>query len=309
MKLQVRSFSAIRTFFSNLNRVQRLYYLSFVYLLFSLAFLPSSWQFNVAGTIALCGLFIEMWPRFVGIWESLLGRVAIISTYIVVANLAVNVASQKLNEIVGIDPSPLFYSTGFVTLLMAPIWLLFVTLVVMLSYMLVVHSLLLLRLAARVTKLNVMASTSKQVYELRTALLKTIVIPVMFVPVVASIETYGYFLVDGSIEITGVRVDEEFVRESEVKKGQGELEAESGGQLITANSGMRLDINKTIASFIFNIDLYAFSQCEKSKEERAMFIGETDILVAKRNENSRSGYDFVVRQCQLNNKVHAMPSD
>ena len=56
--------------------------------------------------------------------------------------------------------------------------------------------------------------------------------------------------------------------------------------------------HRAIAAFVYYIEAFEYSQCEKTDKERAVSIGEYDILAVERDD-SDIGYKFSVRPCKL----------
>lgn len=317
-----------KTWFNQYTSGQKLYMtalLVFVFFLFSEE--GDYFLFKLSGVIALFAMAVDIWPGFIRVWNTFLGRIIILVTYAVVANIAIAASYQKLNEVVGIDPSPLFYSIGFVTLLMAPIFILTITLLVMLGVWTWQQSVLLINLLLALFRLKSLKLNSKIKHPTRTALLKLFLIVPMFGAVISGYEIYGdnLHIAGVSVGVTctdsdGNKVDcpedgpNSFSEVAEVvgkelKKGfnpenpEDVVQLENNIKSLEQNKvnkelpGDRFNMSTLVGGFVYEMELYSNIQCIMAPEEKAMFIGEYDIFVAKRNKHSPSGYDFYVRNC------------
>ena len=60
-------------------------------------------------------------------------------------------------------------------------------------------------------------------------------------------------------------------------------------------------LDNLIASFVYNYETFSYSHCQKEANERVVYISDDDILVAKKDENTSSGYSFTTRTCVVEN--------
>lgn len=297
---------------------QKLYFFAFFILLFEFIFGSEPTDYSVAGAVALAALSIEVWPKFVKLWESIIGRVIVISIYIVVGNFAVAAAGHHLNSIVGIDPGNLFYATGFVSILMAPIWIITITLIGMLIYVVVRYLWFLLTLVPWLIGLYEKSSYGVEKLPKTTRVVKIIMLPVMFISLVSVLELYN----DTDAFITGVKEGWEMEKSSseqaaseevgedgldnapatpEIEK-KDEITLEDGEFTINGKPvegwqrGHKMD--KLIASFVYYLEGFQYSHCEKTEQERVASLGEFDILAIE-PDDSELGYRFTVRPCKL----------
>ena len=330
---------------------QKFYFLALLILAFQLIF--SEVKYELIGAVALAAMAVEMWPKFVQIWETLLGRVVVVVTYAIVGNFVVAFAGHKLNEIVGIDPGSLFYATSFVSLLTAPIWIVTITLIVMLMYVAIKQVWFFVTLIPWILGLYEKTSNRVKMYPKITRVTRIAMMPFMFMFLVSVLELYGEEAGDdtGFVKSFTEGVNEGFNRpqtkqqiRDEIQKTRDtenltpeELKAtqviedliapESKEQAadknteivatdpakeekstdknddivvssngVTIGSGAKLD--KAIATFVYYVEGFKYSQCEKTDKERIVPIGEYDILAIK-PDDSKLGYHFSVRACKL----------
>lgn len=81
----------------------------------------------LVGLLAFFGMARELWAIFIKVWESTLGRLILFVLYAALANYTLAMASQKVNEVIGADPTYLYHTQGLVTFLLLPLWILSVS--------------------------------------------------------------------------------------------------------------------------------------------------------------------------------------
>ena len=284
------------------------------------------------GLIAIAGLAIDIWPKFVTLWNTMLGRICIVTVYVILANFAVAMAAQKVNQIVGIDPSSMFYTLGFVTLLMAPIWFIVVTVIGMLFYMFVTQVVFLVAIFFSLIRVKLNVSFNSLIFPKTTMLLKLILVPVMLASLMVILKAYGSEFaqisvfteeeiestIEKNIDPNTKSVDTLAISHTEKNQQQSssnmldtdKLTAENDptpeqleaiNPLISKDMSSRMD--KVIAKFVYWIEGFEFSQCIKADQERFLFVGESDILIITPNKESPLAYDFSVKTCQLTSSL------
>ena len=331
-------FHNFKLWLSQFNRGQKLYLAAlFVFVLFIFDETDDYTFFYLSGWIALAGMVADIWPGFIRVWNTFIGRVVVLVTYAIVANIAVAVAYQELNEIVGIDPSPLFYSLGFMILLIAPAFILTITMLVMLVVWMWQQTVFLVNLFLKLIRLKSFKLNSQIKHPTTTAFIKLFLI----VPIVGAIIS-GFQMYDG-INISGVSVGQRCYDDNgktincgtvsqafiegvkhgwnEEKERQKQAENADGKEVTTAETTPadenaesdntseqvakeqpaapkeKFNMAKVVAGFVFEMELYERTQCVQAPDEKAMFIGEYDIFVARPNDQNPVGYDFYVRNC------------
>ncbi len=325
--------------FNQFTSGQKLYLTSlliFVIMLFSDEDKTNLWV--ISGCIALAALAVELWPNFIRTWNTFLGRIIILVTYAIMANLAIAQAYQELNRIVGIDPSPLFYSLGFVTLLMAPVYILAITLLVMMLVMIWQQIVLIINLVFKLIRLKSIRINSQIKHPTTTAFVKMVLIPGMFAAIIGALDVYGNNINFGGANLgitctddgkvvdcpedapktytdLASRINQEMKEEFDDKPRDKKVEtavtlggSENSAQALPTEGSKDSDKNKTAnrmayatAKFVYDYELFANTQCIQAPGEKVMFIGEFDIFVGKPNKQSPTGFDFYVRNCILKN--------
>ncbi len=179
------------------------------------------------GVLAFVGMARELWAIFVKVWESTFGRLVLLVVYAAIANFTIAVAAQKVNLVIGADPTQLYHTLGVTTLLVLPLWLMVVSIVAMI----VIFGLMQLR--HLVTGLFVLMRIIGKNTKPKEAFPKTFIIVrlILLVPVsmamFSSLEWYGQQL--NLHNVPGVSFSENsggIVDEQVAKVGLGIIEAE-----------------------------------------------------------------------------------
>ena len=171
---------------------QKLYFLALAIGLYKLVFSNDDVSdFTLVGFVALMALSVEMWPKFVEIWETLLGRVIVVIVYAIIGNFVVVFARHQLNEIVGVDPGTLFYATSFVSLITAPVWIITITLIVMFIYMIVKQLWFIITFVPWLIGLYEKTNNQVAMYPKLTRITRIVMVPFMFMFLISILQLYG----------------------------------------------------------------------------------------------------------------------
>lgn len=338
---------------------QKLYFAAVIIALLELTFGNDKFNFELVGGVALAGLAVELWPKFVQIWETLLGRILVVFSYALVGNFVVTNARHELNTVVGVDPSSLFYATSFVSLITAPLFIIAITLIVMLLYMLFKQLWFIVTFLPWILGLYEKTGMQVAIYPKVTRIVRIVMLPFMFMFLVSMLDFYGDNK-NGSDDFIDA-VTEGFSQESiaTFKKGEKigtDLKQKTSGQEHTseteepAKSSAETDVStadtsettseaettaskaeksestegdiedlnasikdaaegaaktsdmtmeKVIATFVYYVEAFEYSQCETLPKERTVSLGEYDILSVIPDKSSSKGYRFSVRPCKL----------
>ena len=295
---------------------QKWYFAAAIFAAFELLFDNGSYSYELVGALALIGLAVEMWPKFVQVWETLLGRVIVVFSYAVVGNFVVAFARHELNEVVGVDPGSLFYATSFVSILFAPVWIITITLIAMLFYMLVKQAWFFITLIPWALGLYKKSNNQVAAHPKTTRVIRIVMLPFMVAFLISVLEMYSD---SSSISTTsfveGVKegfneAHEESVKEQAILNGgeittpdkpKDDIEELEATIKLSAEKAKSLDeitIQNLIAEFVYYVEGFAHSQCVMAEKERVVLLGEYDIL-AINPDDSPSGYSFTVRACKL----------
>lgn len=170
---------------------QKLYFLAALVAIYELILGSGEYNVELVGALALAALAVELWPKFVETWETLLGRVAVIVTYVIIGNFVVAFARHKLNQVVGVDPDSLFYATSFVSILMAPIWIITITLIAMLLYMLVKQAWFIVTFIPWMLGLYEKSTIQVATHPKTTRVVRIVMLPFMLAFLISVLDTYG----------------------------------------------------------------------------------------------------------------------
>lgn len=289
------------------------------------------YNYELVGALALAGLAVELWPKFVEVWETLLGRVIVVFTYALVGHFVVVNARHELNSVVGVDPSSLFYATSFVSLITAPLLIIAITLVVMAFYMLAKQMWFFITFIPWVLGLYEKSGLQVAMYPKTTRVLRIAMLPFMFMFLISVLDFYGEnkdasdTFVDAVVaEFTDDKDRTSEAEKSETpsegteqralsnaanevsqsadKKGEEDIEdltvtIKGASEEVTRSNDLTME--STIAAFVYYIEAFAQSQCVTVPNERVVSLGEHDILSVIPDKTSASGYRFTVRECKL----------
>lgn len=310
---------------------QKWYFAAALFAIFDFLFGDESYSYEIVGALALAGLAVEMWPKFVQVWETLLGRVIVVFSYAIVGNFVVAFARHELNEVVGVDPGSLFYATSFASVLFAPVWIITITLIAMLLYMLVKQAWFIITFIPWLLGLYKKSNNHVAVHPKTTRVIRIVMLPFMIAFLISVLEVY-------SGESSGTFVDgvKEGFNEGHEQANtktpqQGQIEPELSGNNKTADMPVdevkedienitemiqkskqqasdidEITIPNLLAEFVYYVEGFAYSQCEMEEKERVVSLGEYDILAIK-PDDSQNGYSFTVRSCKLKN--YGKPTD
>ncbi len=285
----------LNNIWSSLSRVQKLYFSALLALIFWALFGNTEHFFFLflSGALGLVALAIEVLPRFTWLWNSLFGKGLLLIIYAVVANFALVFSNQIINQVVGIDPSELFYTQSITALLTAPLWIMIVSLFLMLIYLLLLNVTLLSLALLRLFKLNLEQFAQREAFPLTTILVRLIIAPVI-------IFTLGNMMTLYSDDIFKISDSDASPNSAQSDSNTLDRQSTQGGNLNFSST--RTDsvvFRHFIAGFVYHLETFPLSQCKKSEMEHIKFIGDDDILVASIDSTSDLGYRFSVRKCEL----------
>lgn len=307
------------------------------------------------GFLAIFAMARELWAIFVKVWESTFGRLVLLVLYAAIANFALALASQKINTVIGADPTQLYHTQGVATLLMLPLWLMIMSVVAMVCIFGVLQFLRLFKGILVFLRIIGRKSVPTEAFP------KTFVIVrlILLVPVIAtmanSVAWYGQQL--NLSQHSGFNFSGEFGDVAEDQVAQASLNAietrlasetlsdkerddlneirdrllatiaqnnanhEDNSPLVEAYVVPALDnenpetealseaetsppyffLDKLIASFVYHYEAFEYSHCQKTDDERVVYISENDILAVTKNAEAINGFVFTTRPCVVEN--------
>ena len=286
----------MQNFWRSLALAQKFYFSALFLFLFWLIFIDSNSRFVVfiAGCLGLYALLIEVMPKFTWLWNTLVGKGVLLIVYGIVANVALVISNQIINQVVGIDPSELFYTQSLTALFSAPLWILFVSCILMLVYVLLLNVALLILMLLRLLRLKVKFLDERESYPALTILVRLVISPVIFYTLGSIMSLYSNDIFRIETDASEVTVQMKIEENSEdLPDSSLDFQMRDADNIVFENF---------IAGFVYYFETFPLSQCVKSEDERVKLINEEDILVAREDPESDTGYQFTVRKCKLKEK-------
>ncbi|GLP97688.1 hypothetical protein [Paraferrimonas sedimenticola] len=304
---------------ARLSLSQKLYLFAFVALLiamFSEEGHGERWVF-VSATLGLAAVFNDVWPMFVKLWDTLLGKGIILIFNAGVAHIALGFAGQQINDVVGVEPQQLSNALFVTTLIMAPMWILVFTMLAMMVYLFVLNCLLAILALLRLLRIRIAHFEKREAYPLTTMLVRIIVVPAMIYALVNMSIAYGINIsvgengTDFEAPEYGLNWHQGGGSQTAVKLDVGEDSAQQAATVEEQTTSSDQELSETakpakqpvvsliVAWLTYQLETYPKSYCAQSEGERVRFIGLNEILVAKRADEFPIGYEFSVRICEF----------
>lgn len=268
-----------------------------------------------AGILAGFGLFRELWQLFIRVWDKMLGKGLLLILYAGTANFVLAVSAQKINAVVGIEPSSFVFTLGFTTFLMLPFWLLMSTVVFFSIATVVLNLWLLFSIMLRLVRIKIKVHWEDTSFVFLTMVLRLVLIPSVIMTLVfiakPYVEQIGLFdqMTTKSQPSVDVSIrDQELISSSPETEKDQDLEdpsstvAELGPDVDSASDEdadspekiRYLDI--MIANFVFWFETYPQSKCLKEPQQRSLVIDENSMLIVEKDE-TELGFTFSVKPC------------
>jgi hypothetical protein len=182
----------LNSFWIALSPTQKLYFLALLPASFWLLFSHNNYFWLlIAGGLGLLALVWEVLPKFTWLWNSILGKGFLLVIYAIVANFALVVSNQLISQVVGIDPSELFYTQSIIALFTAPLWIMLISLLFMLVYLLLLNILLLTLALLRVLRVNTNPLIERESFPIITILVRLVIAPIAIFTLGNMMTIYG----------------------------------------------------------------------------------------------------------------------
>jgi hypothetical protein len=276
----------------------QLCYFSAMILLIINIFIEGDYQIWI-GLLAFIGLLRELFNIFHRVWDTTLGKGFIVITYASTANFALAFAALKINAITGVEPMPFIFTLGFTTLMLMPFWIALSSVIVFMLVLVLANLWLLLSLLLKVIGINLKVHWEDKKRAVLTMLLRIILIPIVLVNLVAIMLPFANTnFTDGPINLKFTPDSSEtFVvtqggDDPELREQQEEAE-----EMIEALLDTQVLVESAIANFIFYLEAYPNSACQKGKDQRSVIIDENMLLLISKNESAVHGFDYEVVRC------------
>ncbi|MEM0912038.1 MAG: hypothetical protein AAGJ37_13745 [Pseudomonadota bacterium] len=273
---------------------------------------------TLAGWVAFFGLVRELLHLFHRIWDTTLGKGAILILYASTANVALAYAAMKINLISGVEPTPFTFTLGFTTLVLMPFWLTLSTVLVFLVFLIVVNLWLLVRLPIKMIGFDIQLHWEDKKRAVLTMFLRIALIPLAVVSILEA--TKPYFVDFFGDPTDNIFTTQEFRKQlqegiADAADADTSLEEQPIAEVtvdVQPDDEDRADaiqrgliIDKWIAHFIWYLEAYPNSFCEKPQEVRTIPIEEGVVLFVYKDNEQDVGYRYEVAQCQLRSEVIA----
>ncbi|MCL2915125.1 hypothetical protein L2725_15300 [Shewanella corallii] len=276
-----------------------------------------SYSFQFLGLLALAGITVEFWPKFLKVWESLQGRALILLFYAVVANFALGNASGLVNEVTGVSAGALPYSHNFALLLNMPVWFFITSLVALLFWQLLMPFYLFLLLLLKLFGMHGLWHPPHYRYVFTTALVRYAWSWVLFTQLwffghmtgIAGNEGVDAdYYAQFTTELTEAIEQEEQLKQQElsaeelqialdkIAEGKEELEV-----MVSRADQFYLRQKQLLAWFVFDYEADGKSRCQHPPGSKVVELNDYEILLITDQQNydtdSEIGYQYQVLPC------------
>lgn len=295
------------------NPSQWCYFTAFSLLIYSAFFSQENWD-SVTALIAFVGLLRELLNIFHKVWETTLGKSVTLIMYASTANLALAFAAMKINLITGVEPMPFVFTLGFTTLILMPFWIALSSVVMFSCGLILANIWLLIRLPLKLFGIQLKVHWEDKKHALLTMFMRIILIPFVLFNMVSIMAPYVSQPLEGnSFGFTIGDIEKpNFISEATAESSAGltnipletkdeapdkdalTLETEDAEAL----KARALFIDNAIATFIFYMEAYPYSACQKEAYQRSVILDDFSVLLISKNAEAKNGYDFVVQKCE-----------
>ncbi len=272
----------------------------------------------LAGWVAFFGLGRELLHLFQRIWDTTLGKGAILILYASTANVALAFAAMKINLISGVEPMPFVFTLGFTTLVLMPFWITLSTVLVFLLFLILVNLWLLIRLPIKLIGFDIQLHWEDKKRAVLTMFLRIALIPLALVAILEATTPYFADFIDDPTDgvSTAEQIRLEFQQgfadgaglstDSSSEEDQAPFESDTLNDVIEEVEDRKrkgMVINQLIADFIWYFEAYPKSFCEKPENVRSVPIEEGVVLFIHEDEKEEIGYRYEVVPCVLRNNM------
>lgn len=276
-------------------------------------------RFLLVGIVAGLGLLRELWHLFQQVWQRMLGKAVLLVLYAGTANFVLALSAQKINAIVGVEPSPFVFTLGFTTLIMLPFWLISATVVFFSVAMVALNLWLLFSVLLRIVRIKVKVHWEDSSFVFLTMLFRLILIPSVIMTLTHFATPYAnqIALFDAIDNEPGQTINQAIAKEppqtetdEAIKQAKDTLEdallqkkleleasSESSTETTTKPETAQIRyIDTMVANFVFWFETYPKSACIKEQHQRSLMIDDFSMLVVE-PDDSELGYSFKVSPC------------
>lgn len=266
-----------------LNRQQKIY-------LATLLCLPFSTGLTVL--LALTGLILDFWPRFVACWESLAGKAMLLLFYAGIANIALGLSGGLVNEVTGVAASFTPYTHNAAILFTVPAWLFGVSLVGLVLMQIIFPVYLVALVALRALGIRHSAVFASQHYPISTLLVR--------LGLSMFLLAQGVALLDEDAEAAKAGDQKVALPAQEV------LPADVDEDLVVTlhKGGYGANVRQLAAYFVYFIEADGQSRCALADGAKAIDMNAFQYLQITRDPSQPYGFGFAVKSCQTPGVSH-----
>lgn len=322
----------IQPIWQKLQSAQRGYALATVcVMLWLLSLCSQQWVLYGMALALLYAVTMDMWQGFLRIWNSLAGKAVIIVFYAILGNFCFAMAESQVNNLIGIRTDVVPYTVNLAVLLSAPIWSFGLSLIVLTIYTMLHTVKVFLLLLLRPIGVRSHHILGDEAYPIKTLLARIIYLPVFMscLAVLPSAYLAGdssqlQHLFDDEPTIISVKQDDETQAKNHNpsdETGQDVSPQEADHTTLESSAskksaapaisrtpqGITMDLsngfptilwlNRTLASFLYQIESMGRSSCQMSGAEHLVHINDYEVLVITPDQKAESGYQYQVRLC------------
>lgn len=259
---------------------------------------------NAAGVFAFFGMLRELLSLFRKLWHTILGKSLIVVTYASLTNLAFAFAAVKINDVTGIEPFPFTYTLGFTTFILMPFWLVISSTILLSLTIMIANVWMLFRLCLKVIGIRLKMHWEDENLAVLTMFFRIGLIPLVMVVVLSVIEPYLPSMNSkrmSSIDIgTGlINLKSEISAELANETNDDELAKNLLDDEVLNESAVdkSLQIERLIAGFIWSLESYYNSVCQKRDDQKSVIIDDYSVLLISKDKEEALGYKFEVNEC------------
>lgn len=235
---------------------------------------------GIAAILAIIGLVLDFWPRFVRLWESLAGKAAILLFYAVVANFAFASAAGLINQLTGVNADFLPYSLNTALLLNLPGYAFGISVMVLVIIGLFFPLFLLAIFLLRFVGVSHQRLFRDIPYPVSTLCIRFVL---------------SWLLIMQSADLFS---DQE---ESETASPPPASAASTSKQDINLvavdTSGYERNISRLLSQFIYYFEAAEKSRCALTEGERAIELNDYQYLAISKDDSADYGLRYQVKAC------------
>ncbi|WP_025820927.1 hypothetical protein [Shewanella marina] len=245
-------------------------------------------QVKLSALLTVIGLVIEYWPKFVSLWNTLIGKAVILFFYAAIANFALAFSAMIVNEVTGVSASEFIYTHNFGLLLYLPVLIVLISLTMLLVIIFIVMLAILLMLLLKPLHYFGM-NFLKQPYFIRLTIVKIILL-INILSIFGEYEQAEFFTINNT---RLVALD---------NSGNKEVETTNLSENIdVAEHQVKTNylywVKLLVANFAYHYEGDSYSRCQKSDNSSVVELNDFEILEIVPDDAQPYGYQFNIKKC------------